>query len=141
MASSSSVQRSFRLSQRTAQLLDDAAGASDESRNALTDRLLGEALRTENHPLVRFRTGGDGRREPYLVGTRHRVRQLLTSVRAHDGDVEETARYLGLEPAIVRAAIDYVADFSDEIEHDIERTDELERRERARWERSRAALA
>jgi hypothetical protein len=43
------VQRSFRLSARTLELLDAAAVGGQESRNALADRLLGEAVR---EPLV-----------------------------------------------------------------------------------------
>jgi hypothetical protein len=38
-----SVQRSFRLSRRTLEELDAMAGVTGESRNALADRLLGEA--------------------------------------------------------------------------------------------------
>jgi hypothetical protein len=54
------VQRSFRLSRRTLDLLDKAAHASGYSRHTLADRLLGEALRTETHPLIRFQAGRRG---------------------------------------------------------------------------------
>ncbi|TVR27564.1 MAG: hypothetical protein EA389_02470 [Ilumatobacter sp.] len=137
---SGSIQRSFRLSRRTADLLDEASDASGETRNALTDRLLGEAVRTDRHPLIRFRSSEDGRREPWLIGTRLRVRQVITTVRAHGGDIDIASEYLGTAPTNVRAAVDYVADFGDEIERDIERAHEIERREKERWERGRAAL-
>lgn len=70
-----SVQRSFRLSSRTLDLLDKAADASEEARNALADRLLGDALRLQRHPLIRFQdsAGGAGSRllwEPASMCTR-----------------------------------------------------------------------
>jgi uncharacterized protein (DUF433 family) len=91
-----SVQRSFRLSARTVELLDSAAEVAGESRNALADRLLGEALRVERHPLIRFHHGAAGRRQPIVTGTRLYVHQIIATLRASDGDVDEAATYLGL---------------------------------------------
>lgn len=134
-------QRSFRLSATTLALLDDAAERAGESRNALAERLLGEALRTARHPLIRFRNGAAGRRRPALVGTRLYVHQMVSTVRVHDGDADETAAYLGLEPRLVRAALDYYADFRDEVDADLEAAQRAEEEERARWERQQRALA
>jgi uncharacterized protein (DUF433 family) len=140
-SSNASVQRSFRLSRSTSDLLDAAAAASNESRNALADRLLNEALRLERHPLIRFRTGYAGRREPSVQGTRLLVRQLVATHRAHDGDVTRTAEYFDLSPAVVRAALAYYAEFKDEVDADVAWARVGEEEERARWERERAALA
>jgi uncharacterized protein (DUF433 family) len=134
------VQRSFRLSRRTLDLLDRMARIAGGSRNALADRLLGEALRTEVHPLVRFHTGAGGRRRPMLVGTRLNVHQVIATLRASDGHVDETAAYFGVRPQWVRAALTYYADFADEVDEDAAVADQLEREERARWERERQAL-
>lgn len=138
---SGSVQRSFRLSRATSDLLDTAAAATGESRNALADRLLGEAMRIERHPLVRFRTGAAGRREPMIVGTRLLIRQVIATVRAHDGDIDATATYLDVPARVVRAVLSYYADFSDEVDVDASWAARLADEERARWERERAALA
>jgi hypothetical protein len=89
-----SVQRSFRLSKRTVELLDAASAAGRESRNALADRLLGEAVRLERHPLIRFHESASGRRQPLVVGTRLYVHQVMSTVRASDGDVDEAGNYL-----------------------------------------------
>ena len=136
-----SVQRSFRISARTSELLDSLAETSNESRNSLVERLLGEALRLERHPLVRFRTGALGRHEPYLTGSRLLVRQVVAQLRDARGDVDEVADYLGLERSLVRAARDYYADFGAEIDVDAVWAVEVEARERARWERQQAVLA
>ena len=136
-----SVQRSFRLSPTTSSLLDDIVRTTGESRNTLADRLLGEALRTERHPLIRFRTGASGRREPLVAGTRLLVRQVIGVVRDSSGDVEGGAAYLNVAPRIVRAAVAYYADFAREIDADVAWAMRVEADERARWERQQAAIA
>ena len=138
---SSSVPRSFRLSHATSELLDRASESASESRNALADRLLGEALRTERHPWVRFRTGSAGRREPSLVGTRLLVRQVVATVREHDQQPEAAAEYLGISPSLVRAAVAYYADFRTEVDADARWAERVEADEYQRWERQQSALA
>jgi uncharacterized protein (DUF433 family) len=136
-----SVQRSFRLSSRTVDLLDTAAASGEESRNALADRLLGEALRLERHPLIRFNRGAGGRRQPLIVGTRLYVHQVMSTVRASDGDIAKAADYLGISPRLVRAAVEYYAEFSDEVDEDAAAAKRAEQSERERWERHQRALA
>jgi uncharacterized protein (DUF433 family) len=136
-----SVQRSFRLSARTVELLDAEAEVAGESRNALADRLLGEALRVERHPLIRFHPGAAGRRQPLVAGSRLYVHQVIATLRASDGDVDEAAGYLGLTARQVRAALDYYADFRHEVDADAEAAQRVEATERDRWERQQRALA
>jgi uncharacterized protein (DUF433 family) len=136
-----SVQRSFRLSKRTVELLDAASAAGRESRNALADRLLGEAVRLERHPLIRFHESASGRRQPLVVGTRLYVHQVMSTVRASDGDVDEAGNYLGIPSRLVRAAVEYYAEFADEVDEDADVATWVERDERARWERQQRALA
>ena len=135
------MQRSFRLSARTVELLDAAAEVAGESRNALADRLLGEALRVERHPLIRFHQGAAGRRQPLVAGSRLYVHQVIATLRASDGDVDEAAGYLGLTARQVRAALDYYADFRDEVDADAAVAQRIEATERERWERQQRALA
>jgi uncharacterized protein (DUF433 family) len=139
-ATPASVQRSFRLSSRTLDLLGERAAETSESRNALAERLLDEGLRIDRHPLIRFRTGGSGLRRPGLVGTRLDIWQVIDTLRDHDGEVAAAADYLGLSDAMVRAALDYYADFAEEI--DAYRAQELAfaERERKRSERARQVL-
>jgi uncharacterized protein (DUF433 family) len=135
------VQRSFRLSPRTVELLDAAASEGGESRNALADRLLGEAVRLEAHPLIRFHSGAAGRRQPLVVGTRLYVHQVISTVRASGGDVDAAAEYLSSAPRLVRAAVAYYADFGEEVDEDAAAAERAERAERERWERQQRALA
>lgn len=141
MPKPSSVQRTFRLSARTSRLLDEASELATETRNALADRLLGEALRTERHPLIRFRTGAAGRREPFVVGTRLLVRQIVATVRADGGTPDEVATHLGTTPAVVRAAVAYHSDFAEEVDDDAEWAARVESDERRRWQRQQTSRA
>jgi uncharacterized protein (DUF433 family) len=136
----SSVQRSFRLSARTLELVDERAAGRDLSRNALAEQLLGEAVRTDRHPLIRLREGGSGRRRPALIGTRLDVHDVIATLRGENGSVEAAAEYLGVEVRSVRAALAYYADFADEVEQDLEAAAALAREERARWDRQQQAL-
>jgi uncharacterized protein (DUF433 family) len=138
---SGSVQRSFRLSPRTIDLLEEAAAEGGESRNALADRLLGEALRLQRHPLIRFQLGSAGRRQPLVVGTRLYVHQIVSSVRSGQGDFAQVAEYLGIPPRLVRAALEYYAEFIDEVDEDAAAAERVERSELDRWERQQRAWA
>lgn len=136
-----SVQRSFRISGRTMELLDAAASATGESRNSLADRLLGEAVRLERHPLIHFHQGAGGRRQPLVTGTRLYVHQVMSTVRAHQGSVDDAAAYLGIAARLVRAAVDFYAEFADEVSDDAAAAERIEHDERARWEGQQRALA
>ena len=110
------------------------------SRNALADQLLGEAVRTDRHPLIHFRAGGSGRRRPAIVGSRLYVHDIIATLRGENGLVEAAAEYLGVEVGLVRAALAYYSDFADEVDQDLEAEAALAREERARWERQQRAL-
>lgn len=129
------MQRSFRLSKRTLDLLTERAAETSESRNALVERLIGEGLRVDRHPLIRFRSGASGRR-PALAGTRLDVWQVIDTVRDGNGDVIAAAEYLSVPEHMIRAAVDYYADFPEEI--DAYRAEELAHAERMRERHERA---
>jgi len=139
--SGGSTQRSFRLSRRTLEQLDAMARATGESRNALADRLLSEAIKTAVHPLIQFQPGALGRRRALVVGTRLYVYQVISTLRGNDGDIDQTAQDFGLASQLVRAALAYYADFTDEVDNDIAVAAQLEREERERWERQQRAIA
>jgi len=138
--STHSVQRSFRLSARTIELLDNAASTSNESRNSLAERLLAEALSTEQHPLIRFREGAAGRREPAIAGTRLLVRQVVAQLKGAGNDVQSVAESLDRPIREIRAAMSYYAEFRTEIDAASRWATTIEEAERSRWEREQAAF-
>ncbi len=134
------VQRSFRLQQRTLELLGERASETAESRNALAERLLEEGVRTDRHPLISFRQGASGRRRPALGGTRLDVGQVIATVRGEGGDIAAAAEYLSMPARMIQAAVNYYADFTEEV-------DELQivehayaDSERRRWKRAQQVL-
>ena len=137
---SSSVQRSFRLSASTSRLLDHRVGESGESRNAMVDRLLNESLRIEKHPFIRFITGASGRREAHIVGTRWKVRQIIVSLKGEKGQIAAVVKGFDLTEPQVRAAVSYYADFTDEVDADIERDIADADQQRVRWEREQSVI-
>jgi uncharacterized protein (DUF433 family) len=140
MATSTTRQRSFRLTDGTLHLLDERAAEHGESSNALAQRLLDESLRLERHPLLRFREGGSGIRRPALTGTRLDVWQVIETLRAHDNDIESTAHYFAITSTQVRACVAYYADFQREIDAYAAAEMDAAARERARWEREQRML-
>jgi uncharacterized protein (DUF433 family) len=137
---SSLVQRSFRLSASTSRLLDHRVGESGESRNAMVDRLLNESLRIEKHPFIRFVTGASGKREAHIVGTRWKVRQIIVTLKGEKGQLDSVIKGFDLTELQVRAAVSYYADFSDEIDADIERESVDAEQQRVRWEREQSVI-
>ena len=137
---SSLVQRSFRLSASTSRLLDHRVGESGESRNAMVDRLLNESLRIEKHPFIRFITGASGKREAHIVGTRWKVRQIIVTLKGEKGQLDSVVKGFDLTELQVRAAVSYYADFSEEIDADIERESVDAEQQRVRWEREQSVI-
>lgn len=140
MCSVATRQRSFRLDNRTLALLDGRAGETGSSSNALAQRLLDESLRTERHPLIRFREGGSGLRRPALVGHRLYVWQVIHTVRDSGNDIADAAEYLALSEHGVRACVSYYAEFKDEIDAYAAEEEEFARREEERWRREQEIL-
>ena len=97
--------------------------------------------RISRHPLIAFRTGGAGRREPCVQGTRLLVRQVFAQVRHLRGDIQTVAEDLDIPVSHVQAACDYSADFTAEIDADQQWADLRAADERVRWERERATGA
>lgn len=87
-------------------------GASD--RNS-ADQLTDAASRQLKHPHIVQRDSPAGRRA-YVQGSRLAVWQVVSLVRAFDGDVETVAEDYRLSPELVQAALDYAHDFADEIQ-------------------------
>lgn len=127
-----------RVPRRVKHALDEVA--RDRRVNPLTfaRTLLDEGLRRERHPGIAFREGAAGRRAA-IEGRRLDVWQIMETVWAADGDINEAAEYFGLRPDQVRAAISYYAEFPVEVDEWVRRNQAEYDRGRAQWEREQAA--
>lgn len=82
--------------------------------------LLDEGLRRERHPGIVFRDGPAGRRAS-IEGRRLDVWQVMETVWDSKGDAAAAARYLGVRPQQVQAAVGYHTAFQDEVDSWIRR--------------------
>lgn len=123
----------------TVERLERHAQESGQTQTALVERYVEEGLRTDSHPLIRFRDGFGGRR-PALIGTRLDVWQVVETLRENES-VEATAEYLDLPVEHVRAGLRYYVDFQDEVDAWAERVRAFEEREEANWRRQQEFLA
>jgi uncharacterized protein (DUF433 family) len=109
----------------------------DESELART--LLDEALRREKHPGIVFRATPTGR-EAAIEGRRLYVWQVIETVRASEGDEQQTADSLGVRPDQVRDAVDYYGEYDGEIDRLVALNREDADRAHQLWQRRQQAL-
>lgn len=123
-------------------LKQDAARRA-ESISSVGERLIDEGLRMEAHPGIVFRDGPSGRRAGLAAGPDvWEVVGLLLGLReSFEERVATAAAQLGLTAGQVRTTSRYYAEFTDEIDAEIARNDEIADRELAAWERERRLLS
>ncbi|MDK1010681.1 MAG: CopG family transcriptional regulator [Actinomycetota bacterium] len=110
--------------------------------STLAERLIDEGLRMEAHPMVLFRDGPAGRR-PMLVGGPE-VADVIGTIVGGDVPVPQrrsrAAELLGVADVLVDAAMAYYADYTDEIDADLQRRRELADEAEAAWRRQQELL-
>ena len=118
------------------------------SASSATNLLVDEALRSQAHPLVVFRDGPAGRRARLVAGPDvWEIVRAVRGARAAEPDlsadeivslVEETS---GVPEHLVKAAVDYWADYPDDVDAWVTRAEEESRAAEDRWRRERRLLA
>jgi uncharacterized protein (DUF433 family) len=98
------MERLEREAQRLGQSVGDTAAT-----------MLDESLRKSEFPRIEFRDSAAGR-QAYLQGTRLTAWMIAHIHRAYDGDIEQTAEHLRLQPFEVESALAYAAAFPAEID-------------------------
>ena len=119
---------SFRLPASTVERLDARALAMGTTRTTLAEQLLEEGLRLVEHPGITFRDGPAGRRAG-LAGYGLDVWEVVETIRANAGSLEDAAEYHAMPVARIQAAARYYAAFPDEIDAWIAENDALFQRE------------
>lgn len=132
---------SYRLDPSLKARLAERAAAEGTTETALVTRLLEQGLAAIAHPGIVFRPGPSGWRAGVAGGPD--VDEVVRSVRSarSDGEeaVAEAADSLGIDPRLVRVAIDYAAEHLDEIETRLKENEEAADRVR-RLAAARAAV-
>ena len=128
-----------RVPRRVKQALDQVAKDRRVNPLSLARTLIDEGLRRERHPGIVFRDGPAGRRAS-IEGRRIDVWQIMDTVWASNGNIEEAADYLGLRPDQVHAAVTYYTEYPSEIDDWIQRNRDEAARLHSQWEREQASL-
>lgn len=131
---------SFRFAGDVLEALHTHADETGETMTALAERYVAEGLRRDEHPLIVFRDGARGRRAA-LAGTRLDVAQVVETVLASERSIPAAAEYLSIPESWVAACVRYYADYRDEIDNWIERSQQIAAREEDAWRRTQAVLA
>lgn len=134
---------SVRLSEQTLARLEERARVTGETRSALVQRYVEEGLRMDDHDGVFFQDGPAGRRAKLMRGPD--VWEVINVWRDTDGPeeqrIQQVCEWTGLEPHLVREALDYYVDYQDEIDRKIRRNDELGEQAYAEWYRRQTVLS
>ena len=117
------------------------------SISSVTNLFVGEALRSEEHPGVTFRSGPTGRRAGLVGGPDvWEIIDTLLTLREHesgladDALVTATGEAIGLPESKVRIAVGYYADYRDEIDERIEGNLQATREAETAWKAQQALL-
>jgi hypothetical protein len=123
--------------------LKDEAAARHRSTSALAEELIDEGLRMRRHPRIMFRDGASGRRAALVAGPD--VWEIIGGVIGGDippsKRVDRATQVFGLRPEQVDAALAYYADYTDEIDAEIEANRAAAEAAEAHWQRQQDLLA
>ncbi|HEX3334293.1 MAG TPA: hypothetical protein VHS57_08120 [Acidimicrobiales bacterium] len=132
----------FRNSE-VAEQLKAEAGARHVSSSALAEELIEEGLRTRRHPLIVFRDGASGRRAGLVGGPD--VWEVIGGLVGGDvpaeDRIERAVDVFGLNARQIGAALDYYADFTAEIDAEIDTNLAVADATDAAWRRRQGLLA
>ena len=128
---------------RVADQLKAEAAARSASTSSLAEELIDEGLRTRRHPLVGFRDGPAGRRAYLTCGPD--VWEVIEGLVG--GDVPSAERItravevFGLPRQLVEAALAYYAEFTEEINAQVDANHKAAEEAEAHWRRQQDLLA
>jgi hypothetical protein len=123
------------------------AAHPDMSLSSASNRLVDEALRMQEHPLVVFRDGPAGRRARLAGGPD--VWEVIAAIRSvRDADpsctgndaIDLVAETSGAAAGLLRAAVAYWGDYPEEVDAFVDRARTEAEQARTRWERERELL-
>jgi len=128
----------LRMKAETREALERQAEKTRTPKTALAERYVQEGLRMDAHPGIVFRDGPAGRRAGLAAGPD--VWEMIMVFLAEDRSVEGTADNLKLPTRLVRAAVGYYADYTEEIDAWIDSNDRAAEEAEAAWRRRQALM-
>lgn len=134
---------SFRISDTAKRRLASRAAHEGVSATALLDRLIIEGVAQLDHPGIIFRGPAHDRRAALAAGPD--VWEVVARLRDLDGSDEQRIATLSAEsdlhPRLIRIALDYAAEYAEEIRARIERNEAMAERSHRLVQEREALLA
>ncbi|MHB1518393.1 MAG: ribbon-helix-helix protein, CopG family [Acidimicrobiales bacterium] len=128
---------------RVADHLKAEAVARSASTSSLAEELIDEGLRTRRHPLVSFRDGPAGRRAHVNGGPD--VWEVVEGLVGGDvpsaNRITRAVEVFGLRRELVHAALAYYAEFTEEIDAQVDANRRAAEEAEVQWRRQQALLA
>lgn len=123
------------------------AAHRDLTLSSATSRLVDEALRIREHPLITFKDGPAGRRARLVggpdvwevIGAIRSVREAEPAL-AGDDVLEVAAETSGTPVSFIRAALAYWSDYPEEVDDFLDRARAEAAQAQAAWERQQGLL-
>jgi uncharacterized protein (DUF433 family) len=133
----------MRLAEETVARLEAHGRRRGETKTRTGERLIEEGLRMEDHPGIVFRDGPSGRRAALPNGPDvwEVVDALQSSGRKRERAIAAAADWGSLSVGQVRSAVQYYAEYREEIDERIRLNREEADRQHAAWQRAQEALA
>ena len=131
---------SLRFKEDTLQRLYFQAKLAGVPPRTLAQRMVEEALRMTEHPLIDFTDNGAARRAR-VRGTGIEVWEMIDIVKAHDGDLAAAAESTDKPIGVVEAAVAYYGDYPNDIDDLVEANRAFSERERAAYRAGLERLA
>jgi hypothetical protein len=128
----------LRMKAATREALERQAEKTRTPKTALAERYVQEGLRMDAHPGIVFREGPAGRRAGLAAGPD--VWEMIMVFLAEDRSIEGTADNLKLPIRLVRAAVGYYADYTEEIDAWIDSNQRAADEAEAAWRRRQALM-
>jgi hypothetical protein len=126
-----------------ARLRRRASAVTGASTSALAQRLIDEGLRMADHPGVIFKDGPSGRRAAVAYGPD--VWEVVKFVREVDergpAALDAAAEVFAVDVSRISTAVNYYADYADEIDAEISDAEEASARAEEAWRVQRRLIA
>jgi hypothetical protein len=127
------------LDSTTLDRLAERERSTGESQSQLAQRYIEEGLRMERYPGIFFQDGPTGRRATLIGGPD--VWEAMSTVLQAEGDadqiIETSIEWLGLPRSSIQTAMNYYAEFREEIDDRIENNRALGEQLEAAWRAER----
>lgn len=128
-----STPTAVRLSETTKELIEAEAKRTNRSKSAVLAAVADEGIRQRAFPGIGFRSGPDGTRDAWVMGTGLDVWEMVMIYRDYGESIEDMVADYEFGEQHVRLALDYYRRFPEEIDDALAENEAVYREYGDRW--------